>query len=108
VAEALCSVFKQPATIAASAPIDRIDIALIICFLVHKGSGCSSSQALSETNHNQDPASCQERSDWSRAFHSRRAPRDNRKRFIVSADEKLTAFLELESQLGLMRLCSLL
>jgi hypothetical protein len=32
--------------IAASAPIDRLDIALIICFLVHKGSGCSSSQAL--------------------------------------------------------------
>jgi hypothetical protein len=27
-------VFKQPATIAASAPIDRIDIAFIICFLV--------------------------------------------------------------------------
>src|SRR5438552_16143256 len=35
-AEALCSVFKQPAMIAASAPIDRIDIAFIICFLVHK------------------------------------------------------------------------
>jgi hypothetical protein len=41
--------------IAASAPIDRIDIAFIICFLVHKGSGRSSSQALSETNRNQDP-----------------------------------------------------
>jgi hypothetical protein len=38
-AEALCSVFKQPAMIAADAPIDRIDIAFIICFLVHKGSG---------------------------------------------------------------------
>src|SRR6267378_5271895 len=36
VAEALCSVFKQPAMIAASAPIDRIDIAFIMCFLVHK------------------------------------------------------------------------
>jgi len=27
-------VFKQPAMIAASAPIDRMDIAFIICFLV--------------------------------------------------------------------------
>src|SRR5580765_3011793 len=36
----MCSVFKQPAMIAASAPIDRIDIALTICFLVHKGSRC--------------------------------------------------------------------
>jgi hypothetical protein len=32
-------VFKQPAVIAASAPIDRIDIAFIICFLVHKEAG---------------------------------------------------------------------
>jgi hypothetical protein len=32
-------VFKQPAMIAASAPIDRIDIAFIICFLVHKEAG---------------------------------------------------------------------
>src|SRR5437870_913633 len=35
-AEALCSVFKQPAMIAPNAPIDRIDIAFIICFLVHR------------------------------------------------------------------------
>ena len=33
-AEALCSVFKHPAMIAARAPIGRIDIAFIICFLV--------------------------------------------------------------------------
>jgi hypothetical protein len=57
VAEALCSVFKQPAMIPASAPMDRIDIAFIGCFLVHKGSGCLSSQAQSEANRNQDPAS---------------------------------------------------
>jgi hypothetical protein len=30
----MCSVFKQPAMIAASAPIDRIDIAFIMRFLV--------------------------------------------------------------------------
>src|SRR6266481_4863753 len=35
-AEALCSVVKQPAMIAPNAPIDRIDIAFIICFLVHR------------------------------------------------------------------------
>jgi hypothetical protein len=55
-------VFKQPAMVAASAPIDRIDIAFIICFLVHKGSGYLSNQALSEANRNHDPASCQESS----------------------------------------------
>src|SRR5437762_14385788 len=39
VAEALCSVFKQPALIAASAPIDRIDIAFIVCFLFIEEAG---------------------------------------------------------------------
>jgi hypothetical protein len=29
-------VLKQPALIAASAPIDRIDIAFIVCFLFHR------------------------------------------------------------------------
>src|SRR5205814_9458341 len=43
--------------IAASAPIDRIDIAFIICFLVHKEPGVYR-VALSEANRNQDPASC--------------------------------------------------
>jgi hypothetical protein len=32
--------------LAASALIDTIDIAFIICFLVHKGSGCLSSSAI--------------------------------------------------------------
>src|SRR6266480_343315 len=41
--------------IAASAPIHRIDIAFIVCFLFHKGSGWLSSQALSAANRNQDP-----------------------------------------------------
>ncbi len=58
-AEARCSVFKQPAMIAASAPIDRTDIAFIICFLVHKEAGVYR-VALSEANRNQDPASCHE------------------------------------------------
>ena len=58
-AEALCSVFKQPAMIAASAPTDRIDIAFIICFLVHEEARVYR-VTLSEANRNQDPASCQE------------------------------------------------
>ena len=51
--------FKQLAMNAASAPIDRTDIAFIICFLVHKEAGVYR-VALSEANRNQDPASCQE------------------------------------------------
>src|SRR2546430_17149320 len=43
--------------IAASAPIDRTDIAFIICFLVHKETGVYR-VALCEGNRNQDPASC--------------------------------------------------
>src|SRR5438045_9547472 len=43
--------------IAASAPIDRTDIAFIICFLVHKEPGVYR-VALSEPNRNQDAASC--------------------------------------------------
>src|SRR5213080_1398887 len=43
--------------IAASAPIDRTDIAFIICFLVHKEAGVYR-VALSEANRNQDPVSC--------------------------------------------------
>ncbi len=58
-AEALGSVLKQPAMIAASAPIDRTDIAFIICFLVHKEKGVYR-VALSEANRNQDPVSCQQ------------------------------------------------
>src|SRR5207248_10051456 len=48
--------------IAASAPIHRIDIAFIVCFLFHKGTVLLSSQALSAANRNQDPASRQESS----------------------------------------------
>ena len=50
---------KQPALIAASAPIERIDIALFICFLVHNEAAVYRVK-LPEANRNQDPASCHE------------------------------------------------
>jgi hypothetical protein len=55
-------VLKQPATITASAPINRIDIAFIICFLVHKEAGVDRVKRYPKANRNQDPASCQESS----------------------------------------------
>ena len=48
--------------IAASAPINRIDIAFIICFLVHKEAGVDRVKRYPKANRNQDPASCRESS----------------------------------------------
>ena len=93
--------------IAASAPIDRIDIAFIICFLVHKEAGVDRVKRYPKQIATKTLRLVRKDSTG-RVLFTADAHRDNRKRFIVSADEKLTAFLELESQLRLMRLYSLL